>query len=398
MAPTSSQELAELVAELHKENKPWHPCGMNTRMNWGPPINGDSQAISSRGIHQIIHHAIDDLTITVEAGLSLTELQKTLSEKGQWLAVDWPWGSSPILKPKSTGTIGGLIARGLSGSLRQKHLGVRDQLIGIGLIRSDGLEAHAGGQVVKNVAGYDLMRLLCGSWGSLAFITQLTLRTEPIKSAHSYLTINGKLQNIESFRSELLNSSFTPEYIDWKKETIKIWHLQLGLASVTNKALEDQIEGIQRLANKHELKTQHQEWDGPPNLDNTSENLSTRKINFLLRINMPPSMIIELINSEELNSLSCWEWRFGAGTGLGEGWEVNSQTSNYLKSTNDISRLRNKITKLGGQVVILIQPFNTINRISAWSNSPSAALIKAIKKQFDPKNQIAIGRLPGVSS
>ena len=73
-----------------------------------------------------------------------------------------------IRSPESAGSIGGLVARGLAGGLRQQHLGVRDQIIGIGLLRSDGTSAKAGGRVVKNVAGYDLMRLLCGSWGSLA--------------------------------------------------------------------------------------------------------------------------------------------------------------------------------------------------------------------------------------
>jgi glycolate oxidase FAD binding subunit len=71
------------------------------------------------------------------------------------------------------------VARGLAGGLRQRYLGVRDQLIGIELLRADGTRARAGGKVVKNVAGYDLMRLLTGSWGSLALITAVTLRTQP---------------------------------------------------------------------------------------------------------------------------------------------------------------------------------------------------------------------------
>ncbi len=92
------------------------------------------------------------------------------------------------------GSIGGLVARGLAGGYRQRYLGVRDQLIGIALLRADGTAARAGGKVVKNVAGYDLMRPLCGSWGSLGLITAVTLRTQPIPPQRRGLRLHGQLR------------------------------------------------------------------------------------------------------------------------------------------------------------------------------------------------------------
>ena len=169
-------------------------------MNWGPPLDPRHEVLSCRQLSRVIDHAVDDLTITVEAGMPLHELQTMLVEQGQWLPIDWPRAGAP-------GSIGGLVARGLAGGLRQRHLGVRDQIIGIGLLRADGTEAHAGGRVVKNVAGYDLMRLLCGSWGSLALITELTLRLQPLRSARSSLLVEGDLKAQEAFRSELLRLS-----------------------------------------------------------------------------------------------------------------------------------------------------------------------------------------------
>ena len=143
--------------------------------------------------------------------------------KDQWLPVDWPRGGEPTTTDRSddesqsqAGTIGGLVARGISGGLRQRHLGIRDQIIGIGLLRSDGTAAKAGGRVVKNVAGYDLMRLLCGSWGSLALITEVTLRVQPIRPAHAGLFVSGELANLEGFRAALLLSTLTPERCDWQ--------------------------------------------------------------------------------------------------------------------------------------------------------------------------------------
>ena len=90
-----------------------------------------------------------------------------------------------------------MIARGISGGLRHRHQGVRDQILGINMIRADGTKAKAGGRVVKNVAGYDLMRLLCGSWGSLALITQVTLRVKPLINFSRVVTIKGKTKDQE---------------------------------------------------------------------------------------------------------------------------------------------------------------------------------------------------------
>ena len=159
-------ELVELVRDLHSQASPWVPSGLGNHLHWGPQPQVESAVLSLRRHNQVLEHATGDFTVTVEAGMPLGELQAVLAERGQWLPID-----PPRAGPSS---IGGVVARGVSGPLRHKAMGLKDQVIGINLLRSDGTTAQAGGQVVKNVAGYDLMRLLTGSWGSLALITQLT--------------------------------------------------------------------------------------------------------------------------------------------------------------------------------------------------------------------------------
>ena len=176
-------ELQELVRQLHRQASPWLPAGQGSRLHWGPPVQpgpGESEplVVSTVRLDRLLEHCVGDFTVTVQAGMPLQALQAELQRQGQWLAIDRPWGSGP--GGEASGTVGGLVARGLAGGLRQRYLGVRDQLIGIGLLRADGTAARAGGRVVKNVAGYDLMRLFCGSWGSLGLITELTLRTLPV--------------------------------------------------------------------------------------------------------------------------------------------------------------------------------------------------------------------------
>ena len=164
-----------------------------------------------------------------------------LAKQGQWLPVDLP-------RAGNSGSIGGLVARGLAGGLRQRHLGVRDQIIGIGLLRADGVEARAGGRVVKNVAGYDLMRLLCGSWGSLALITDVTLRVQPIRPIRRSLIVKGRLSDLERCRAELLRSTLTPNAATGRiNNGQRAWQLKLVVSSVSDAAVEEQLQRLKQL-------------------------------------------------------------------------------------------------------------------------------------------------------
>ncbi len=395
LCPTSHQDLAEVIKDLYASGTPFSPCGLNTRVNWGPRLTCSPKILSLSKLTGIIHHSIKDLTITVESGLPLADLQKSLATHGQWLPVDWPWGSQPSFTSSSAGTIGGLIARGLSGSLRHRYMGVRDQIIGIGIIRTNGLSAHAGGRVVKNVAGYDLMRLLCGSWGSLAVITEITLRTQIIKNEHALLVLEGKPESLEECRQEILKSTLTPEYLDLEKKASKQWNIQIGMASINKRAINDQINKIISIAKKCHLEAIIQQWNGPiTNLEYPK--MSSIKDYWLIRVAIPPARIKHLINSNEMNDLKDWEWRIASGIGVGDGWKKIAQDSNQMCSS--VKAFRSLVSNLGGQVTVLSKPDENIIDLPSWLDAKSANMINRVKNQFDPKNQLSPGRLPGVLS
>src|SRR5437764_7903752 len=111
------------------------------------------------------------MTVTVQAGITVAKLQETLAAEGQWLPVDVP-------RPERA-TLGGAVALNKSGPRRLGYGTLRDYVIGISFVTDDGREVKAGGRVVKNVAGYDLMKLQTGSVGTLGVITQLTLKVRP---------------------------------------------------------------------------------------------------------------------------------------------------------------------------------------------------------------------------
>ena len=140
-------------------------------------IGGD---LTLDGLVRILEHEAGDLTCTVEAGIRLSTLQAALGEAGQRLALD----------PPGDPTIGACLAANLSGPLRHRFGAPRDLVLGVTLVLADGTIANAGGKVVKNVAGYDLGKLVCGSRGTLALIARVSLRLHPIPVAAGTVVID----------------------------------------------------------------------------------------------------------------------------------------------------------------------------------------------------------------
>jgi FAD/FMN-containing dehydrogenase len=127
--------------------------------------------LSTLSLNRVVAHRHGDLTATVEAGARLDDVNRELARHGQWLPLDPPWSDRA--------TIGGIVATNDAGPRRHRYGTPRDLIIGIEIARADGVRAKAGGIVVKNVAGYDLARLMTGSFGSLALITSATFGGEP---------------------------------------------------------------------------------------------------------------------------------------------------------------------------------------------------------------------------
>ena len=169
--------------------------GTGTRLHWGnPPVRCDL-LIDTTLLNQMIEHAAGDLVATVQAGLTLERLAEVLGSAGQRLALDPPPLSRAIpgrpapAEPATTrGTVGGVLATGAAGPLRLRYGTGRDLLIGITIVRADGVVAKSGGKVVKNVAGYDLGKLFAGSGGTLGLITQATFRLHPLPARTAYVT------------------------------------------------------------------------------------------------------------------------------------------------------------------------------------------------------------------
>ncbi len=360
-------ELVELVRALHSQASPWVPSGLGNHLHWGPQPQIQGSVLSLGRHNQVLEHATGDFTVTVEAGMALSELQALLAERGQWLPID-----PPLAGPSS---IGGVVARGVSGPLRHKAMGLKDQVIGISLVRSDGTTAHAGGQVVKNVAGYDLMRLLTGSWGSLALITQLTLRTQPLPNHRLCFAVKGSLPALQQLRQDLLlHSPLALERLEWRHQAgaISLW---LSLVSLNPEGLQQQQEQL-KASLTPELNLQPLDWEPSPTV--------VEKEPWLLRIGVEPQRSDDLLG---LAAIKPWTLQLGAASGLG--------LATGQAASHQVAELRQHCESLEGYLTVLQAPQG--QDIQAWGNAPARPIIEAVKRQFDPLQQLSRGRLPGVA-
>jgi FAD/FMN-containing dehydrogenase len=183
---SSLQEASEALAAAYAEGR---------RLEIGRDLTTD-------GLDRILEHESGDLTCTVEAGVRLSALQEALGTHGQRLSLD----------PPGDPTVGALLARNLSGPLRHRFGAPRDLVLGVTLVLADGTIANAGGKVVKNVAGYDLARLVCGSEGRLALVARASFRLHPLPRAARSLAV--ETDGVPALVARLLRSQLQASALD----------------------------------------------------------------------------------------------------------------------------------------------------------------------------------------
>jgi glycolate dehydrogenase FAD-binding subunit len=173
--PGTADEAARVVRAAADAEVPVIPWGGGTQMGLGAPPRDGAVVVGTGRLGRIVEHEPGDLTTTVEAGITMDALQAALGAKGQWVSLD------PPLPGRAT--LGGVLAANGSGPRRYLYGTARDVVIGLRVVAPDGEIVRSGGKVVKNVAGYDLVKLYIGSRGTLGLIVEATLKLRPLPEA-----------------------------------------------------------------------------------------------------------------------------------------------------------------------------------------------------------------------
>ena len=204
--PGSAEEAADVLRVAAEHDLAAVPRGGGTKLGWGVPPRRLDLVVDTRRLDRVVEHAAGDLVVVVQAGVPLAALAEQLRAARQLLAVD-------EVVPGST--VGGAVATGMSGPRRLLHGGVRDLILGAELVRADGVLAHSGGKVVKNVAGYDVAKLVCGSYGTLGLVTQAAFRLHPAAPATAYVSVDvAGADEVHAVVQRALHAQFVPTALE----------------------------------------------------------------------------------------------------------------------------------------------------------------------------------------
>lgn len=379
--PHSQEQLSQILQLAQANSWSVLPCGNATKAHWSGLINDINIIVSTLHLNRVIEQAVGDLTVTVEAGIKFQDLQELLAKNQQFIALD------PVYRDHAT--MGGIVATADTGSYRQRYGGVRDMLLGISFVRADGNIAKAGGRVVKNVAGYDLMKLYTGSYGTLGILSQLTFRVYPLADSSQTVILQGESAAIAQIKNQILTAAFTPTALDVISAPLSA-HLGLGdhISLILRfQSLPESVQvqsnsvlkmgenlglkgAIYTQANEQELwqKLKYENW----------ANLADDPIT--CKIGLSPNDSLQLLDKfPQLMTL----------IHLGKGLGIIS-----IKQPEHINIIREYCQAKNGFLSILEAPRNIKEKIDILGyNGNSLKLMEKIKHQFDPHNILSPNRL-----
>ncbi|MEP0871012.1 FAD-binding oxidoreductase [Trichocoleus desertorum AS-A10] len=389
--PGTSAELAEVVRQADEHQWGILPCGNGSKLSWGGLGSDINLVVSTQRLNRVIEHAVGDLTVTAEAGTKFADLQALLAKAGQFLALDPAY--------PETATLGGIVATSDAGSLRQRYGGVRDMLLGLSLVRADGAIAKAGGRVVKNVAGYDLMKLISGSYGTLGILTQVTFRLYPLQTDSRTVILTGEAEAIAQATQTLLHSALTPAALDILS-TATVTNLQIGkgmglvarfqsMASSVKAQIDRLLELGQTLSLSSHLYADTDEQQLWQRLAASTSADSSEPI--VCKIGVRPAEAIAVLAQTEAITSQTAAGLIHASSGLGKLY-LDSQAT----SPATLLELRTLYQAHGGFLSVLQAPIAVKQEFEVWGYAGNGLdLMRRLKHQFDPKNLLSPHRFVG---
>jgi glycolate oxidase FAD binding subunit len=380
--PANDLQLASALRQANDAGLSIIPRGGGTKLAWGNLPQRAGIVLSTAQLNKIIDHPWADLTVTVEAGVTIGDLQSVLARHNQRLAIDVLW-------PKSA-TIGGILSTNDSGVLRLRFGALRDLIIGATIALPDGTLASSGGRVVKNVAGYDLPKLVTGAFGTLGVITRAVFRLHPLpQSARTFTFLAHDATDAQRLilaiqDSHLAHAALQARFIDGAQPQLDI------LFEATDAGIAAQAAKLKSLIAPAPITDSDPPvWNARQEIHSTAlrqeSPCATAKISLLpSQIAQTIESVVSLARTHQLRANSVMQ-ATGLGCVLLEG--EPSQIHAALQS------LRKQLETFGGSLFLAHAPAS-MPSMDAWGNfGDTVPLMRAIKHQLDPKHTINPGRM-----
>jgi glycolate oxidase FAD binding subunit len=386
-SPANTKQVSEILRFANENNLTVTPTGGSTKQSWGNEVQPNPTKTNIRleltRLNRVIEHPWQDLTCTVQAGCTWQQLQQALAKHGQFVALDplWP----------ERATVGGILATNDSGALRHRYGSLRDLVIGMTLVLADGTIARSGGKVVKNVAGYDLCKLVTGSFGTLAVITEATFRLHPLPQHVQTFTISApQAAQLAPLMQSIRASHLLTHALQLRGDT-NGFHLDIQL-NAHPEAHQDAI--LTEMSTSQGLvasKAGEEVWQAREQLFETSEK------NLLLKVTVPPIGVAEIAHDfTELQGNTVIQ-------------SLGIAYASVPLAGADINAVFAQIEVLSvsadcnsGNLLLLCAPDGYTgelqHRLEKHIGTVSPAvrtLMQAVKHQFDPKRTLSPGRFLG---
>ncbi len=371
-APGTTEEAAEVVREAAARELSIVIRGGGTKQHWALPPRRLDLILDTRRLQGVVEHAAGDLIAVVRAGTPMRRVREALAPAGQQLALDVPLPGA---------TVGGTVAVRTSGPRRMLYGSVRDLLIGVTVVRADGVVARAGGKVVKNVAGYDLGKLIAGSYGTLGLITECVFRLHPRPAASAYVAREVETaEEAGRLAAAILGAQVVPS------------GLEVNAPPEGGFTVAVLLEGVRAGVERRALVTAKLLGAGASTMDTAPEwwgRYPWGDGDVGLQLTCALSQVPHLLKAAR----APLALRGSAGTGVCYAGFPGSTDPGL--AANLVSDLRAEARTGGGHCVVLTAPAAIRERVDMWGPVDGLELMRRVKEQFDPKGTFAPGRFVG---
>jgi glycolate oxidase FAD binding subunit len=376
LRPTDAEEVSSVLGEAAARGLGVVPLGALTDPGCEPPRGGFA-VLSSEGLAGLEEYTPADLTVSAGAGTLMKDLSATLAEHGQWIPCD------PPAMPRRT--LGGVVASGASGDLGTSFGSLRDHVLGLTVVTGDGRILRLGGRVMKNVAGFDLVRLMVGSRGTLGVIVSVTLRVFPRPSHDRVLVFRGSsAEALLPLCARLRSAPVLPASAvlggAWGGDATLVVRIQGPSVAVDADARR--IFG-DRLGEASSLSAT--EPEGAAVLHAARDGAFTDEL--VARASALPDRLAQVLY-EARRALPAGAWRADVLSGR---VRVGSQPADV--PAGQLSDLRRTLEGLGGTLVLQRAPADVVAQVGAFGSGGTATgLSSALRRAFDPGEVLSPGR------
>lgn len=380
ITPGTPAELAEALHDAQRAGETVLIAGLGARLDQGNPVNAD-RLVRMTGLSRLIDYQPDDMTVTVEAGMPLSELQAVLANRGQRLALDPPL-------PERT-TLGGLVAANPDGPWRTAYGTVRDQVLGLTVATADGQCFRSGSRVVKSVAGYDLPKLFTGSFGTLGAIAEVSLRVRPLPPASGAIQATWPdVSRLDEAWKALRGAPLQPTFFEVSTSATEAT-LAMGFEG-QSEAVDWQLREFER-----HVQAPCERFDDALRA-RLGERAAHADAPLLLKASVPPAEAMGFLREAAATGSAPEAWTGRAGNGVLYGGFAGAGDWDVPSGRALVEALRRLATERQGSLVAQRAPLAWKEGWDVWGPTrPDFPLMKAIKRAFDPQGTLAPGRFVG---